>query len=204
LEAIVRCQSLLLLVVLALLVAACACGGASAQEPAKIDFARDVQPLFKAHCTGCHGPKKQNNGFRLDRRRDAMRGRTINMIGPGNADASRLYLRLIGDSVGLRMPPEGPLSPEQIKVIKTWIDQGAEWPDAVSGESPLPPPNPKAMRLMEVLREGDRSAFRKLLQEEPRTAKLKGPAPAGEVTEPMMAVGHRAGSAATGAANGTC
>ncbi len=170
-----RCQFLLLLIVLAVLVGACRCGGASAQEPAKIDFARDVQPLFKAHCTTCHGPKKQNNGFRLDRRRDAMRGGTINMIGPGNADASRLYLRLIGDSVGLQMPPEGPLSPEQIKVIKAWIDQGAVWPDAVSGETLPPPPDPKAMRMMEVLREGDRSAFRKLLQEEPRAAKLKGP-----------------------------
>jgi ankyrin repeat protein len=175
LETIVRCQLLLLLVVLAVLVGACTCGRASAQEPAKIDFARDVQPLFKSHCTGCHGPKKQNNGFRLDRRRDAMRGGTINMIGPGNADASRLYLRLIGDSVGLQMPPEGPLSPEQIKVIKAWIDQGAEWPDAVSGETPPPPPDPKARRMMEALRQGDRSAFGKLLQQEPRTAKLKGP-----------------------------
>jgi mono/diheme cytochrome c family protein len=57
-----------------------------AQEPAKIDFARDVLPLFKAHCLGCHGPKKQNNGFRLDRRRDAMRGGTIAMMGPFQLD----------------------------------------------------------------------------------------------------------------------
>ncbi|MGH7168659.1 MAG: ankyrin repeat domain-containing protein [Gemmataceae bacterium] len=170
-----RCPLLLLLLVLAVLVAACTCGGASAQEQAKIDFARDVQPLFKAHCTGCHGPKKQNNGFRLDRRRDAMRGGTINMIGPGNADASRLYLRLIGDRVGLQMPPEGPLSSEQIKVIKAWIDQGAVWPDAVSGDTSSPPPDAKATRMMAVLREGDRSAFRKLMQEEPRAAKRKGP-----------------------------
>ena len=83
-----------------------------------------------------------------------------------------MYLRLIGDSVGLRMPPEGPLSPEQ---IKAWFDQGAVWPDAASGETPPPPPDPKAERMMAVLREGDRSAFRKLLREEPRAAKLKGP-----------------------------
>ena len=49
-------------------------GTASAQGPAKIDFVRDVQPLFQAHCVECHGPKQQKNGFRLDRRRDAMRG----------------------------------------------------------------------------------------------------------------------------------
>ncbi len=170
-----RCQFMLLLVVLTVLVGACTCGGASAQEPAKIDFARDVPTAVQGALPGCHGPKKQNNGFRLDRRRDALRGGTMNMIGPGNADASRLYLRLIGDRVGLQMPPEGPLSPEQIKVIKAWIDQGAVWPDAVSGETLPPPPDPKALRMMEALRQGDRSAFRKLLQEEPRAAKRKGP-----------------------------
>ncbi len=170
---------------LAVLVAACACGGASAQEPAKIDFVRDMQPLFKAHCTGCHGPKQQKNGFRLDRRRDALKGGTAPMIGPGNADASRLYLRLVGDRVGLQMPPDGALSPEQIKLIKAWIDQGAIWPDAVSGETPAPPPDPKATRLMEVLREGDRAAFQKLLREEPQAAKGKGP---GGSTPLMFAV----------------
>ena len=160
---------------LAALVAACGAGVASAEEPAKIDFVRDVQPLFKAHCTGCHGPKQQKNGFRLDRRRDAFRGGTTNQIGPGNSEASHLYFRLVGDRDGLQMPPDGPLSPEQIKVIKAWIDQGAVWPDAASGETPAPPPDPKATRLMDVLRDGDRAAFLKLLREEPQVAKLKGP-----------------------------
>ena len=99
---------------------------AFAQEPGVIEFARDVQPLLKAHCIDCHGPTVQKNGFRLDRRRDAMKGGTISVIGPGNSTASRLYLRLIGqDSVGPRMPPDGPLRPEEINVIKAWIDQGA-------------------------------------------------------------------------------
>ena len=160
---------------LAALVAACGAGGASAAEPAKIDFVRDVQPLFKAHCTGCHGPKQQKNGFRLDRRRDALRGGTVNQIGPGNAEASRLHLRLVGDRESLQMPPDGPLNAEQIKVIKAWIDQGAVWPDEASGETPAPPPDPKAARLMDLLRDGDRAAFRKLLREEPRSATLKGP-----------------------------
>ena len=60
--------------VLVLLVAVCGAGRADADEPSRIDFARDVQPPFKAHCVGCHGPKQQKNGFRLDRRRDAFKG----------------------------------------------------------------------------------------------------------------------------------
>ncbi len=160
---------------LAALLAACGAGVASAADPAKVDFVRDVQPLFKAHCTGCHGPKQQKNGFRLDRRRDALRGGTTNQIGPGNSEASHLYFRLVGNRDGLQMPPDGPLSPEQIKVIKAWIDQGAVWPDAASGETPAPPPDPKATRLMDELRDGERAAFRRLLREEPQAAKLKGP-----------------------------
>ena len=39
-----------------------------------------------------------------------MRGGTIAVIGPGNADGSRLYHRLIGDKFGIQMPPTGALA----------------------------------------------------------------------------------------------
>ena len=70
----------------------------------KVDFGRDVLPVFRAHCFSCHGPKQQKNGFRLDRRRDALKGGTSVMIGPGNSEASRFYHRLVGDSAGPQMP----------------------------------------------------------------------------------------------------
>src|SRR4051812_17126752 len=66
----------------------------SAPAPAAIDFVRDIRPLLEQHCVECHGPDKQMNGFRLDRRRDALRGGTIAVITPGSAASSRLYLRL--------------------------------------------------------------------------------------------------------------
>jgi hypothetical protein len=114
-------------------------GISRAQEPHQVDFGRDVQPIFKSKCLGCHGPVQQKNGLRLDRRSDAMRGGTITVIGPGNSAGSRLYLRLAGGEYGLQMPPTGPLSPAELNIIKDWIDQGAEWPDALSGEIPPPP-----------------------------------------------------------------
>ena len=137
------------------------------QVPAKVDFARDVQLIFKAHCIACHGPSQQMNRLRLDRRSDAMRGGTIAVIGPGNADGSRLYLRLIGDRFGLQMPPTGALSAEQIKIIKTWIDQGAEWPDQLSGEAAPAPLDPKARLILDALRNGDGQTFRKLVARGP-------------------------------------
>ena len=51
-----------------------------------VDFVRDVQPILRQSCYGCHGPSQQMSGFRLDRRSDAMRGGSIAVIGPGNSD----------------------------------------------------------------------------------------------------------------------
>src|SRR3954471_6628206 len=100
----------------------------SAQQTAKVDFARDVQPILRQQCYGCHGPAKQTNGFRLDRRSDAMRGSTNNvgLIRPGNSGASLMLGRISGADFGPQMPPTGALRPEQIATIKAWIDQGAE------------------------------------------------------------------------------
>lgn len=146
-----------------------------AEDADRVDFVRDVQPLFKAHCTGCHGNRQQKNGFRLDRRRDAFRGGVANQIAPGNSEASHLYFRLVGNRDGLQMPPDGPLAPEQIRVIKAWIDQGAIWPDEASGEVPAASPDPGAARLMNILRDGAPNAFRSLLKEDPLAATRQGP-----------------------------
>src|SRR3954469_8444145 len=102
----------------------------SAPAPAAIDFVRDIRPLLDQHCVECHGPDKQMNGFRLDRRRDALRGGTIAVITPGSAAASRLYLRLVGTTYGRQMPLDSdPLTPVDVSIIKQWIDAGAPWPD---------------------------------------------------------------------------
>ena len=90
----------------------------SGETPGKVDFRRDVQPILKQFCIDCHGPSQQMHGFRLDRRRDAMRGGTGIVIKPGYSTISRLYLKLIGNQYGPQMPLTGPLSPEQINIIK--------------------------------------------------------------------------------------
>ena len=151
-----------------------ACSAIFAQT-GKVDFRRDVQPLLKANCVGCHGPTQQMANFRLDRRRDAMRGGTFRVIMPGSGDTSRLYLRLTGTSAGMQMPPTGALPPEKVAILRAWIDQGAEWPDDLSGETPAPPPHPGASRLMDALRNHDRSGFQKLLRQEEAAGNRKGP-----------------------------
>ncbi len=103
----------------------------------KIDFAKDVAPIFQDHCVECHDARKQRSSFRLDVRSAAMRGgeNFSPAIVPDKSADSPLLRIVSGKEDGFRMPPKGDLlSAEQIGVIKAWIDQGAHWPDALSGE----------------------------------------------------------------------
>ncbi|RPI54022.1 MAG: hypothetical protein EHM55_12070, partial [Acidobacteria bacterium] len=152
-------------------------GTLAAQAPAKVEFARDVQPILRQHCVECHGPSQQMRGLRLDRRRDALPNRVgANgaRIVPGNSSASPLYLRLTGNGSGSQMPPDGPLRQEQISVIQTWIDQGAEWPDALSGDTMTSEPDPAVVRMMHALRNGNRQAFNRALRDNPKSVNGKG------------------------------
>src|SRR3954447_21792441 len=148
----------------------------AAQAPAKVDFGRDIQPLLREHCVECHGPSQQMRGLRLDRRRDAPPNR-VGANGArsvaGNRYASLLYRRL-ADGSGSQMPPAGPLRAEEISLIRAWIDQGAEWPDAFSGETVTVQPDAAVARMMQALRNGDRQGFKRALQEAPKSVNSRG------------------------------
>src|SRR5262245_58060959 len=152
-------------------------GGTFAQTTDRIDFARDIQPLLRANCYSCHSATLASGNFRLDRRRDSMPNRVgANgaRIVPGNSATSRLYQRISGNQSGLQMPPTGALRPEEITTIKTWIEQGTDWPDALAGETPSPPRDPVATALLDAQRRGDRRTVERLLKEKPDAARATG------------------------------
>src|SRR5262245_43794356 len=144
------------------------------QTSAKVDFGRDVQPIFRQSCIGCHGPSQQINNLRLDRRSSVFRAGARRIV-PGSSENSFLYYRLIGNDFGLQMLPTGPLRPDQINLIKAWIDQGAEWPDALANEADVPPLSSAAIKIVEKLRTGDRQSFLKLVAEDPKLLNARGP-----------------------------
>jgi len=152
-------------------------GELAAQNTKTVDFGRDVQPILREHCYGCHGPTQQIRGLRFDQRRATMPNRVgangVSII-PGNSAASLLYLKLTAPPQGLQMPPAGPLNVEQIKTIRSWIDEGADWPDALAGEKPAPTPDPQAARMMEALRNGELRAFTKIVREHPEAVNRSG------------------------------
>jgi len=88
-----------------------------AQTAAQVEFGRDVLPILRQNCIGCHGPSQQISALRLDRRSSVMKaGRRY--IVPGASANSFVYLRLIGREFGMQMPPSGALKQEQIETIK--------------------------------------------------------------------------------------
>ena len=99
---------------------------ATAQE--NVDFVNDIKPIFEKHCISCHGPEKEES-FRMDVADD-----TLAYVEPGDAEESDLYLVLVSDDEEELMPPpeDGiPMTETQIELVKTWINQGADWPDGV-------------------------------------------------------------------------
>jgi ankyrin repeat protein len=146
----------------------------SAQVPAKVDFAQDVLPLLRQNCVTCHGPMKQNGGMRLDRKSSAMKPLSRRIV-PGSSANSFVYHRVVGNEYGAQMPPTGELRPEQIAIIKAWIDQGAEWPDSLANEAELPPANPKAVAMVDALHNGSQADFMKAAVADPSLLNARGP-----------------------------
>ncbi|MBI1899225.1 MAG: DUF1553 domain-containing protein [Acidobacteria bacterium] len=102
------------------------------QKPAAraVDFDREVRPILSDNCFFCHGPdeKQRQAGLRLDTREGAFA--RAGVIVPGDAKKSRLYVRISAPHAAVRMPPPASnktLAPEQIGLIRDWIDQGAKW-----------------------------------------------------------------------------
>ncbi|MCY3777020.1 MAG: PSD1 and planctomycete cytochrome C domain-containing protein, partial [Candidatus Aminicenantes bacterium] len=99
-----------------------------------VDFARDIRPIFEANCNQCHGADQSMNGLRLDTREAALKGgQSGPAILPGDGASSLLYRKIVGDAPGSPMPLTGTLPRDQVEMIRTWLDQGAPWTEAIDG-----------------------------------------------------------------------
>jgi len=62
----------------------------------KVDFAREVQPILKAHCYQCHGGDQKAGGLRLDTRVSGLQGGVSGpAIVPGKSEKSLLLQRIL-------------------------------------------------------------------------------------------------------------
>jgi mono/diheme cytochrome c family protein len=96
-----------------------------------VSFSSQVQPIFTSSCIACHSPGGVMS--HLDLRAGFSYGNLVNelavhssgvLVVPGDSAHSVLYLRITG--MGLtRMPLGGSLTAQEISLIQTWIDEGA-------------------------------------------------------------------------------
>ncbi|MCP4172614.1 MAG: DUF1553 domain-containing protein [Fuerstiella sp.] len=99
-------------------------------------FERMVRPILVEQCSACHGDRKQNGELRVDSLKALLQGGdTGPAIVPGQSRQS-LLIKAVARSEELAMPPDKPLTKQQIDALRQWIDGGAAWPDdAVQLES---------------------------------------------------------------------
>ncbi|MEZ6063603.1 MAG: PSD1 and planctomycete cytochrome C domain-containing protein [Planctomycetaceae bacterium] len=96
-------------------------------------FETTIRPLLHAKCVKCHGENKQESGLRLDSLEGLLQGGDSGAAAtPGQPTESLLLQAVRYES--LQMPPDDPLTAEQIANLERWIADGAAWP-VVDGKS---------------------------------------------------------------------
>lgn len=91
--------------------------------PSNVSFKNDVSPIFTSNCTatGCHDAQGSHvPSLVIEKSYNALlTGQYVNITEP---ERSRIYMEI--ESGG--MPPSGPLSVSQKKIILAWITEGAK------------------------------------------------------------------------------
>ena len=99
----------------------------------EIEFNRDIRPILSDKCFACHGPDPSHREaeLRLDDRESALLERDGHRaITPGKPELSELVARVTStDEFSVMPPPDHgkPLTPDEIKTLKQWIVEGAEY-----------------------------------------------------------------------------
>jgi dipeptidyl aminopeptidase/acylaminoacyl peptidase len=108
-----------------------ACGGGVAEGQARpatapVSFYREVFPIFRTACAGCHNGETAAGGLNLSSYLAAAKGgRGGALFVPGKSADSRLQKYLTG-ALKPQMPPGGTLKQADIDRIRQWIDAGAK------------------------------------------------------------------------------
>lgn len=100
------------------------------EEP--VDFQREILPILKENCLACHNASDAASELVLETPETIKAGGSLGeTVVPGNADESFLLQVTSGASEPIMPPPDNDagaqrLSPQQLGLLKLWIDQGAK------------------------------------------------------------------------------
>ncbi|MGJ8643519.1 MAG: PSD1 and planctomycete cytochrome C domain-containing protein [Luteolibacter sp.] len=105
-----------------------------AASPAYAGDFEQARAVLEVNCMECHTPEEEKGGLVMSTAADMEKGGDSGeVLIAGNSADSAIYSRLILPADDdERMPPKKhsePLSPEDIAILKDWIDAGADWPE---------------------------------------------------------------------------
>ena len=110
----------------------------AAQEVAKIPFKDTIKPILREKCAHCHNVETLPDRFSVESAELAFvrtkAGQAI--IVPGKPDESLLVMALESPKFHEKAMPMVGTGPnvDEIKVIRQWIAEGAEWPKGPAGK----------------------------------------------------------------------
>ena len=120
---------------------------APSRPSATISYVREIQPLFRTACAGCHNQENLAGGLNLDSYAGTIKG---GKSGPLTLISKGTDCRLVKYLTGAlkpQMPPGGPLKPTEIDLIRKWAEEGAKAELPNISEPKAKQPNPKSQPL---------------------------------------------------------
>ncbi|WP_080240361.1 PSD1 and planctomycete cytochrome C domain-containing protein [Spirosoma rigui] len=129
--------------------------GGSEDIPELVSYNFDIRPILSDKCLACHGPdaNKREAGLRLDMAENAYKALkehpSAHALVPGKPELSEVFLRISSPDTSIMMPPPSSnlkLSAREIKLIETWIRQGAAYEKHWAFVAPVKPAIPHVER----------------------------------------------------------
>jgi Protein of unknown function (DUF1553)/Protein of unknown function (DUF1549)/Planctomycete cytochrome C len=111
----------------------------------KVSYQRDIRPILSDHCFACHGPDEQERKAELRLDID-LRSEATSLLALDKPDSGKIWQRITSLDDDEVMPPPDfhkPLKDDQRRLIRKWIEQGADFQQHWSFLSPSKPAVPE-------------------------------------------------------------
>ena len=121
-----------------------------------VSYSRQILPMLKVQCAGCHGGANPASGYSMDTRELLLKGGRHGPAIQASKGGQSAFVRYLTGDLQPKMPPNGAIDKDRIALIRRWIDEGAKvdsliaavpvasgsvksaLPPAVSAASPAP------------------------------------------------------------------
>src|SRR5947209_9889008 len=114
---------------------------AKIERKTPVDFEKEILPVLKNNCLACHNKTTTKAGLILETPQDILKGGDSGKVVVPKRSGESLLLKIASHQVKPMMPPKNnkvqasDLTPEELGLIKLWIDQGAT--GEVHGSGPI-------------------------------------------------------------------